>query len=458
MQYAEFLERKSQVGHNDGFEPLWMPEFLFDFQRHLVEWAVRKGRAAIFAGCGLGKTPMQLTWSENVVKKTNGRVLIVTTLGDSSQTVREGEKFGVDCHRSRDGSLSSSQRITVTNYERLHYFSPSDFSGVVCNESSILKNSDGKTRDAVTEFLRTIRYRLLCTATPAPNDYDELGNSSEAIGELGLRDMRTTFFRQSTSKDHLGWGRSKYLLRPYAIRDFWRWVCSWARAVRLPSDLGFDDGKFSLPPIHYREHVVKARSLRPGTLFETPAITLDEQREERRRTLQERCEAVAELVSETGRPAISWCHLNPEGDLLERLIPDAKQVKGSQSDDEKEELLNAFSLGQVRVLVTKPVIAAWGMNWQHCAHETFFPSHSYEQMYQAIRRCWRFGQERQVVVDIVSSEGEAGVLDNLQAKADASEAMFANLVELMNDQLHIKRSKEFHQQEKCPSWLLSTKC
>lgn len=452
-RYEVFLERKSQIGNNAGFEPVWMPDFLFGFQAALDEWAIRRGRAAIFAGCGLGKTPMQLVWAENVVRHTNGRVLIVTTLGDSTQTVREGEKFGVECVRSKDGKFPATAKIIVTNYERLHHFDPSDFIGVVCNESSILKNADGKTRAIVTEFLRTIPYRLLCTATPAPNDYDELGTSSEALGEMGFADMRTMFFKQQTSKDRLGWGRTKYRLRPYAERDLWRWVCSWARAIRRPSDLGFEDGPFALPELIFEEHTVQARTLRPGTLFSMPAITMQEQREERRRTLTERCEKVVELVSDTGKPALVWCGLNDEGDLLERLIADSKQVKGSQSDDEKEEFLNAFSLGQIRVLVTKPIIAAWGMNWQHCAHETFFPSHSYEQMHQAIARCWRFGQMVNVKVDIVSSEGEAGVLESVRRKADAAEVMLSRLVELMGDQLKIERSSQFPNQVEAPSWL-----
>ncbi len=454
MNYNGFLDKKRQLSSGGGFDPVWMPDFLFGFQKALVEWAVKRGRAAIFADCGLGKTPMQLVWAENVVRKTNRPVLIVTTLGDSLQTVHEAEKFGVAATRCQDGKTAADARVVITNYERLHRFDPEGFEGVVCNESSILKNFDGKTKAIVTEFLRTRPYRLLCTATAAPNDFVELGTSSEALGELGYSDMLTRFFKQETTKDHLGWGRSKYRLRGHADRDFWRWVCSWARAVRKPSDLGFDDGAFALLPLETREHVIAARTLRPGFLFDMPAITLDEQREERRRTLSERCAKAADLINGTERPAVAWCHLNDEGAELARLIPDATEVSGADSDERKEEIFEAFVGGSLRVLVSKPSIAGFGLNWQHCAHQTFFPSHSFEQWYQAIRRCWRFGQDKPVVVDVIASEGERGVLANLQRKADAADQMFGNLVALMNREMSIRPSNPFNTQEEIPSWLL----
>lgn len=451
--YAAFLDGKVQVGSDGGFGPTWVPDFLFDFQRLLVEWSVRKGRAAILASCGLGKTPCQLVWAENVVRHTNRPVLVLTPLAVAGQTVREAEKFGVDSVRSRNGLFPTGARVVVTNYDQLHKFRPGDFAGVVCDESACIKHMDAKRTAAVTEFLRTLPYRLLCTATPAPNDYDELGTSAEALGELGYQDMITKFFKQQTSKDHLGWGRTKYRLKGHAERDFWRWVCSWSRAVRRPSDLGCDDTRFVLPPLETVEHVVSARTKRPGYLLDLPASTLPEQREERRRTLRERCERVAELVSGTGRPAVCWCHLNAEGDLLARLIPGAVQVSGSDPDELKEERLLAFAAGQIRVLVSKPVIAAWGLNWQHCAHQTFFPSDSYEQYHQAIRRSWRFGQTDFVRVDVVSSEGERGVLDNLNRKAAAAELMYDRLVELMNESLSIRRDNPFTAAAELPPWL-----
>ena len=452
MNYSDFIAGKSQYGADNGFAPLWMPDALFPFQRALVEWSVRKGRSAIFASCGLGKTAMQLTWAQNVVMHTNRPVLVLTPLAVGGQTVREGEKFGIECKRSSDGSVTS--KIVIANYQRLHYFNQADFAGVVCDESSILKDADGKTKAAVVDFMRTVPYRLLCTATAAPNDYVELGTSSEALGELGFQDMVTKFFKKEHRGGQHGWARAKYELKGHAARDFWRWVCSWARAVRKPSDLGFDDAGYDLPPLVTKEYTVETRTTAPGRLFDVPVETLQEQAEERRRTIPERCEKAAELVNHK-HPAITWCDLNPEGDLLEKLIPDSVQVSGKDSDEEKEEKLNAFANGEVRVLVSKPSIAGFGLNFQHCAHQTFFPSHSYEQYFQAVRRSWRFGQKRKVNVGLITTEGAGAVLANLQRKSEQADAMFANLVELMNDSIRVDRSKYGTMKETLPNWLAS---
>ncbi len=452
--YQSFLASKAQASDGHGFDPIWVPDWLIDFQQSLTTWAIRKGRGGIFADCGLGKTPMAMVWAENVVRHTNKPVLILTPLAVSHQFVREGEKFSIDCKRCPDGKVIGGARVLVTNYERLHLFNPDDFAGTVCDESGGIKDFDGKRTAEVIEFMRTQRYRLLCTATAAPNDYDELGTSSEALGEMGYQDMVTKFFRKETSKDYLGWGRTKYKMRGHAEREFWRWVCSWARAVRKPSDLGFDDGKFILPELITREHEVKARTARAGHLFDMPAYTMQEQHEERRRTLPERCERAAELVNHD-RPAIAWCHLNPEGDLLEKLINGCVQVSGADSDEAKEEKLLAFIAGEARVLISKPSVAGFGLNFQHCAHQTFFPSHSFEQWYQAIRRCWRFGQKNPVTVDVVTTEGGSGVLANLQRKSDAADRMFSQLVELMNDSIKIGRTAYGTKQEETIPWLSS---
>lgn len=454
--YEAFLAGKSQLGDRHGFEPLWMPDCLsgdFAFQGHLTSWAIRRGRAALFADTGLGKTIMQLVWAENVVKKTNRPVLILTPLAVGRQTVAEAQRFGIDAVRCPDGKIPAGALILVTNYQRLHYFDPADFAGVVCDESSVLKNFDGKTRAAVTEFLRTLPYRLLCTATAAPNDEFELGTSSEALGELGHQDMLGRFFRQQlAARGTVGWGHDTFVLRKHAERDFWRWVCSWARAVRKPSDLGFDDGPFLLPPLTTREHSVSVMQKAPGFLFSLPAVTMSEQRDEERRSVRERCEKAAELS--TGKdPAVCWCFRNDEADLLESLIPDAAQVSGSDSDEAKEEKLVAFASGQVRVMVTKPKIAGYGLNWQHCNQQVFFPSHSFESYYQAVRRCWRFGQKRPVTVDIVTTEGVAGVMDNLRRKSEAADRMFSRLVELMNQSLSIERPNPSTKNTEVPSWL-----
>lgn len=431
MSYAAFLERKRQLGGLHGFAPIWMPSFLFDFQAALVEWATRKGRAALFCDCGMGKTPMQLVWAQNVVQHTNKPVLVIAPLAASTQTVREAAKFGIPCERSSTGQHASDARIIVTNYERLHLFDSSRYAGAVCDESSILKNFDGVTKAAVTEFMRLLPYRLLCTATAAPNDYIELGTSSEALGEMGHVDMLTRFFKNDESSlAPLSHG-AKWRFKPHAERPFWRWMCSWARAARKPSDIGpFDDARLQLPALVERVVTVQASRPMPGQLFVTAARTLPEQREERRVTIRERCEAVAQ-ASVGADKFVAWCHLNPEADLLEKLVPGAKQVSGAQSDDEKVELFDAFTTGELRALVTKPKIGAFGLNWQHCANLSVFPSHSYEQYYQAVRRCWRYGQSRDVTVHVITTQGEADVLGNLQRKAAAADRMFAVMAEEM---------------------------
>jgi hypothetical protein len=449
-KYEEFIANKSQYKSDDGFDPVFAPDWLYDFQQHLVEWATRKGRAAIFADCGMGKTPMQLAWAQNVVQKTNGRVLILTPLAVAHQTKKEADKFGIEAEVSRDGRFS--QRVVVTNYEKLHLFSPADFRGVVCDESSILKNFNGARKSEITEFMRTLPYRLLCTATAAPNDFDELGTSSEALGGTGYQDMLSQFFRQQTKDDFLGWGRKKYELRSHAVTWFWRWVASWARAILKPSDYGFDDTRFKLPPLTTQQVVIPCSKPRQGMLFVLPAEGMDEQRDERRLTLKERCHKVAELVEAHDRSVI-WCHLNPEGDLLEKLIPDSVQVSGSDSDDEKEIKLSAFSDGQVKRIITKPKIGAWGLNWQHCSHMTTFPSHSFEQYYQSVRRLWRFGQKRSVTVDVVTTPGEEMVLANLERKSAQADEMFAELLANMNRAIKLDTSHKFTEQEQLPAFL-----
>jgi len=452
VDYGAFVQRKLHEGADHGFEPLWMPDGMFDFQESLITWGLRKGRGAVFADCGLGKTPIQLAWAENVARFTGRPVLILAPLAVSAQTVREGEKFGVECHRSRDGAVVG--RVVVTNYERLHLFSPGDFAGVVCDESSILKSFDGARRTEITDFMRKVPYRLLATATAAPNDYLELGTSSEALGYLGHMDMLGRFFKNdnnnSTSRRMYG-EAPKWRFKGHAELPFWRWVTSWARAARKPSDLGFEDGRFQLPPLIEREYMVESESIAEGMLFSLPAIGLKEQREERKRTIRERCEAMAERLSGPDQ-SIAWCHLNAEGDLLKELIPDSVQVSGADSDEAKEDRFLAFAEGRIKTLITKPKIGALGLNFQNCAHVGYFPSHSYEAYYQAVRRCWRFGQEREVVVELIMTEGERAVMENLRRKADQASAMFENLVAEMNHAAGIAKRNDYTNSMRMPSW------
>lgn len=452
VTYREFLARKLQWGEPQGFDPGELPSYLFGFQSYLVDWAVRQGRSAVFADCGLGKSPIALTFADLVVRQTNRPVLFVTPIAVGAQMIGEAEKFGIEAKRSRDGQMTSEATIWITNYEQLHKFDPSRFAGVVCDESSCIKDFKTKRKAVVQEFLRTIQYRLLCTATAAPNDYWELGTSSEALGLLGWRDMITTFFKQETAKDRLGWGRTKYRFRGHAEEPFWSWVCSWARSCRRPSDLGFDDDAFVLPRLVEHRHVIPSVA-REGELFPIPPSTLQEEREERRRTLSDRCDVAAEIAARHDGPTVLWCNLNDEGDRLERLLSDVVQVKGSTPDDAKEEALVAFTQGQIKRLVIKPKIGAWGLNWQHCQNIVTFPSHSFEQDYQLKRRCYRFGQQHDVHCHYVMSEGEAGVMDNLARKQHQAERMFDSIVRHMSDALHLRTKDHFPEQEVLPAWL-----
>lgn len=456
-QYERFIRQKSQLDGDFGFKPIDVPTFLFPFQAALVDWALRKGRAAIFADCGLGKTLMELAWAHNVYKHTGLPILILTPLAVGAQFVAEAHKFGFDAARSHRGEIAAP--IIIANYERLHLFEPDMFGGVVCDESSILKSFDGVYKAQITEFMRTKEYRLLGTATAAPNDYTELGTSSEALGYLGYMDMLGRFFTNRQRTTHAYHGKYRlsnndgWRFKGHAEQSFWRWVSSWARALRKPSDMGYDDNGFILPPLNIEEHVVEANKPAPGMLFNLQAIGFHEQREERRRTIEERCEMVAELVNDTGQPAVVWCSLNDESDLLEQLIPDGQQVSGADDDDAKEAKFEAFTNGGLRVLITKPVIGAWGLNWQHCNHVTYFPTNSYEQYYQAVRRVWRFGQTRPVTLDIVSTLGQTRVMENMKEKEKAASEMFTALVAHMNDSIEIDRLFVYNKKVEVPSWL-----
>lgn len=448
--YETFLDHKRQLDGDHGFDPVWMPDCLFDFQALLTTWAIRKGRAALFADCGMGKGLMALVWGQNVYQHTGKPVLIVAPLAVTFQLHAEAEKFGIDADISRDGSIPAP--ITITNYDRLHHFVSDDFGGVGCDESSAIKAMDGLRRAFVTEFLREHRFRLLGTATAAPNDYIELGTASEALGELGQRDMLSRFFTDG-GKVPFGVRRDReWRFRGHAEEPFWRWVSSWARAMRRPSDYGFADGGFILPPLVQREHLVDARTLRPGMLIPVAANGLREERDEERRTVVERCERAAALLADAD-PGIAWCHRNDESALLAALIPGAIEIKGSDSPEAKEEALIAFGRGEMHVLVTKPSIGAWGMNFQHCHRMTYFPSHSYELWYQAVRRCWRFGQRHPVEVDIVTTEGGKAVMANMARKAAQADRMFDALVAHMRDALSVERTTRYVVPMEVPTWV-----
>jgi len=431
----------------NGFDPGELPSFLYDFQEKVTRWELEKGRGAIFADCGLGKTPMALAWADKVLKKTNKPILSITPLAVSHQTVREGEKFGIECRVTKTGDVHAG--INVTNYHRLHYYNPDDFGGVILDESGILKNFAGKVRQQITEFMNSTEFRLLCTATPAPNDHMELGTSSEALGELRRVEMLSMFFIHDAAKTQ------QWRLKKHAIDKFWEWMAGWCRAFRKPSDLGFDDTMFILPKMHMTQHTVKSTPM-PGNLLVTEAIGLNEQRAARRASIAQRVEVVAELANNSTRPFIAWCDLNDESTALAKAIPDAVEVRGSQTDDYKERTMIDFSDGNIRVLVTKAKIAGHGMNWQHCSDMSYFPSHSHEAFYQSSRRIWRFGQKREVNCHMVTSEAETNVLANMQRKEAIAIEMFKGLVRHMRKfQVNETNRAEYlaNIKQEIPSWL-----
>jgi DNA modification methylase len=420
--YREFLEAKRQHVEPVGFavESADICPQLFPWQSEIVRWALRRGRAALFADCGLGKTPMQLEWARHVP----GRVLILAPLAVAEQTCREGAKFGIPVAHKRDGD-DGSGKIVVTNYERLHLFKPDDYVGIVLDESSILKAYDGATRKELQAFAETIRYRLCCTATPAPNDLLELVNHAEFLDVMRGKEIMALFFRQDGNSSHA------FRLKGHARADFWRWLAEWSVAVRKPSDIGYDDGRFVLPPLNMHSVVVSGPVM-DGWLLPVQASTLIERRQARRGSLSERVSAAAGLANGNREPWLVWCDLNDESSALAKAIPDAIEVRGSDTAEHKEDALLGFAAGKYRVLVTKPSIAGWGMNWQHCANVVFVGlSDSYEQFYQAVRRCWRFGQTRPVDCHVITSDADGAVVENIRRKEHQASEMFAELVREM---------------------------
>jgi hypothetical protein len=433
MTYQEFLESKQIRSLPTGFDVSRgsLNPRLFDFQRDIVSWASRRGRAAVFADCGLGKTPMQLEWARLVSERTDKPVLIFAPLAVAEQTAREGDKFNIVVAVSeRQEDIPDDLYQVVTNYEKLaHYANPKQFSGVILDESSILKALDGKTRKALTAWSREIPYRLCCTATPAPNDYMELGNHAEFLGIMTATEMLSMFFV------HDGGDTSKWRLKRHAREAFWKWVASWAVAICKPSDLGYGDGAFVLPELSIHQITVPG-AIPDGCLFPVEASTLRERQEARKASLNERVTLCAELVNQSSEQWLIWCNLNSESCALNDAIPDAVEITGSDTPAFKKSNMLAFTTGEVRALVTKPTIAGYGMNWQHCAHVAFVGlSDSYEQFYQAIRRCWRFGQTREVNCYVITSETEGAVVRNIERKEKQAQHLMEGMVRHMKDEM-----------------------
>lgn len=460
MTYEDFLERKKHSSIDYGIKPIFLPDKMFDYQKHVSEYAIKKGRCAVFLDTGLGKTIIELTIATNYIKETNKPVLIITPLAVAFQFIKEAEKFGIDdISYSKDGSFKT--KIVVCNYERLDKFNANDFDCVILDESSILKNFDGAIKGQVTAFLKKVKYRYLFTATPSPNDYIELGTSSEALGYLGYMDMLTKFFKNNQnnvaklsqiSKARQG---EEWYLKPHAEKDFWQWVASWSISCRQPSDLGYSNERHILPNLYEIQTIIKNSNplaINGQTqMFNLPAIGFAEIKAEVRATIKERCEMAVEK-SNNHPCSVYWVNLNDEAKLISELDKSASEVKGNMDIDEKEEILLAFSNGQIKKLITKTSITAFGLNWQHCNHTTYFPTYSYEQYYQAIRRFWRFGQTKDVTCDLILSDGQTKIMESLLIKKYKAVKMFETLTSQTNSDFKIT-SKGFDKQIIKPTFL-----
>lgn len=453
MTYQEFLEKKQHSIGNDGIAPLILQDSLFDFQKYVAEYLIKKGRAACFLDTGLGKTLIELVVAQNYVQHTNKPVLIITPLAVAQQFLSEAEKFGIDdIEHSKDGKYE--KKIIIINYERLHYFNASDFDCVILDESSILKNFDGAIKNNITSFMKKIRYRYLFTATPSPNDFIELGTSSEALGYLGYMDMLTKFFTNNEGAINPMNIGTKWILKGHARDNFFKWVSGWSISMRKPSDLGFADDKFVLPQLIINQHSVKNEKnmVINGQiqLFNQVAKRLTEVRVENKQTIENRCIKAVELTRQY-ETSVYWCNLNNEGDLLKELDTTAYQIKGNMSIDEKEDLLLWFFKGKIKKLITKPKMTAFGLNWQHCNHTVFFPTFSWEQYYQALRRFYRFGQQRDVIVDLVFSDGQKRVMDSLLTKGDKASELFSKLNSTLHTSFEISKNN-FNKEINLPQW------
>lgn len=436
MDYQEFIESKRHTTNDYGFKSIWYPKTIFDFQKYIVDKAVKKGRMGIFADTGLGKTRISLSIAKNIIEKTNKRVLILTPLAVAFQFLKEAKEIEIDdIEYSKDGKFT--KKIVLCNYERLHYFNSNDFECCILDESSILKNFNGEIKNQITNFIKKIPYRFLTTATPSPNDFIELGTSSEALGYMGYMDMLSKFFKNNqnsidSNNRNIG---EKFYLKPHAEKSFFEWVNSWSLMIKKPSDIGFSDERYKLPKLNVNTTKVVCKDMayydnNQMLLIPKEAKTMTEVRYEQKQTEKLRCEKAIELAKD--KTSVIWCNTNNESSILKSIDREAVEIIGSQTIEKKEEILKAFAEGEIKRLITKASITGMGLNWQHCNHCVFFPTWSYEQYYQAIRRFWRFGQKNDVTVDIVISEGQTRVIQALTEKTEKAEKLYENLVNSVN--------------------------
>ena len=424
MEYIDFINRKAITVYAKGInvDVSELNPKLFDFQKDIVRWALGRGRAAIFADCGDGKTAMQLEWAEQIHRRTGGKVIIIAPLAVSAQTKREGEKFGITVNICASQSDVRSDMVNITNYEKLDKFTANEFEAVVLDESSILKSFSGKIRNQIIQMFAKTPYKLACTATPAPNDYMELGNHSEFIGVMTRAEMLAMYFV------HDGGETSKWRLKGHAEDLFWKWLSTWCVVMDDPKKLGYDIGGYDLPALNVHQIIAD------GDTITNEVLSLTERRKARRDSLELRCKAAAELVNNSIETWLVWCDLNDEAAMLHRLIYGSVNVQGSDSPEFKSRSMLDFSEGKLKCLITKPKIAGYGMNWQNCRRMIFVGlSDSFEAYYQAVRRCWRFGQKNDVEVYIIISAREGAVKENIERKQAENERMKAHLIELTRD-------------------------
>lgn len=424
MNYEEFIANKSIAVMSTGIkvDKSELNPMLFEFQKDIVRWALGKGKAAIFADCGDGKTAMQLEWAEQIRTRTGGKVIVIAPLAVSQQTEREGQKFGIKVNICENMQDVTADAVNITNYEKLQKFNADEFIAVVLDESSIIKSYSGKIRNQIMEMFFKTPYKLACTATPAPNDYMELGNHSEFLGVMTRAEMLAMYFV------HDGGETSKWRLKGHAKELFWRWLASWCVVLDDPKKLGYEIDGYDLPKLNIHTVVVDS------SVAINETLSLNERRQARRDSLDLRCQKAAELVNGSDDNWLVWCDLNDEANLANKLIVDSVNVQGSDSDTYKAKNMLDFASGELKCLITKPKIAGYGMNWQKCHKMIFLGlSDSFEAFYQAVRRCWRFGQTNDVDVYVIISYCEGAVLDNVQRKQDEAEKMKQNLIELTRD-------------------------
>jgi len=422
--YLEFIAGKDRSTIFNRIPEEWMPDAAFDYQKTIIRWALRKGRACIFAGTGLGKTLMELAWAENVQRFSKWRVLVLAPLAVSDQIVAEGERFGVKVKKIRTESDIDGPGIYVTNYAKLHMVKGHEWCGIVLDESSIIKHHDGATKAELIEFADGIEYRLASTATPAPNDWMELASHAEFLGVCSRAEMLSTYFV------HDGGETQKWRLKGHAVTPFWKWVCSWGALLQSPEDIGFDGSRHKLPELRQHLASITSNSLLPGELFVVEAATLQERLAAKRKTVDERVAETARVVaSHPDEVWVVWCHLNSESDALAESIPGSVELRGDQDEATKERILREFAEGKIRVLIGKPSMCGFGLNWQHCSKMIFVGlNDSWEQIYQAIRRCWRFGQKRPVDVWFVAADIEGNVVANIERKDKQAKEMADRMI------------------------------